>query len=152
MTEAEGTSVVSCEQFLEYLKTLAWCKQAKDVLIAVHKGTPEIIAMLPDHELKVYPSGMVVKLNKSVIHNFQENFDEGTPLPVVVAWKHEGVEIWYRRNKPAEFPYDAWMNKEASQERERVFIPAEEFPSDFVAAHGEQLAKVKGCPAIIPQH
>ncbi|HEY9713087.1 MAG TPA: hypothetical protein V6C72_06435 [Chroococcales cyanobacterium] len=152
MTEAEGTQI-SVAQFLEYLKTLPWCKQERDVLIAVHKGEPEIIAMLPDHEVKVYPSGMNVKLNKSVLHNFQEKYDEGAPLPVVVAWKKEGVEIWYRRAKPTEFPYDAWMDStHATQERERVFIPQEEFGPEFATAHADHLSKAKSCPTMIPQH
>lgn len=150
MTEAEG--IISCEAFLETLKSLPWCKQPQDVLVAVHKCTPDIVNIIKDYEIKVFPGGMFVKLNKSMVHTFQEKFDEGQPIPVVMVWKREGVEVWYRRLKSSEFPYDVWTNPADVSERERAFIPAAAFGDAFVAAHADAVARSKECPAMIPQY
>jgi len=152
MTEAEQTRLDSA-QLLDFLKSLAWCKQADETLVAVHKGTPEIIDMLKDNELRIFPGDMLVKMQKSTLHHFQTGFDDGTPLPVVLAWKSQGLEIWYRRNNPAEFPYDAWTNQALqSLERDRVFVPTEKFGADAAAAHAEIMGRVKECPSMIPPH
>jgi hypothetical protein len=152
MTEA-GETFVSCEQFLEVLKTLPWCKQENNVLVAVHKGVPEIIELMKDHEVKVYPGGVNVKMNKSLLHTFQEKFDEGQPLPVVVVWKMEGVEIWYRRHKPEQFPYDQWTDPAAAAyERERVFINASEFGTTYARLLRETGEKTKECPGMVPKY
>jgi hypothetical protein len=152
MTEAEGTSI-DCGQFLDFLKTQPWCKQGDDVLVAVAKGTPEIVDMMRDNELKVFPGNMLVKMQKSTLHSFTKANDDGEPLPVVLVWKSAGVEIWYRRHNPTEFPYDAWTNN-AMQilERERVLVPADKFPGEFQSAHSEILGRVKECPSMIPPH
>jgi hypothetical protein len=152
MTEAEGT-FVDCEQFLEFLKTQPWCKQGDNVLVAVTKATPEIIDMLRDNELKVFPGNMHVKMQKSTLHNFVTANEDGSPLPVVLAWKPTGVEIWYRRQNPTDFPYDAWTNQ-AMQilERDRVLVPADKFNADYAKIHADIVAKVKQCPAMIPPH
>jgi len=152
MTEAGETSV-SIENFVELLKTLPWCKQEGDVLVAVHKGTPEIVELMKDHEVKVFPGGINVKMNKSLLHSFQEKHDEGTPLPVVIVWKTEGVEIWYRRHKSEQFPYDQWTDPAAAAyERERVFIHAADFGSSFAGALAEVSARTKECPAMVPKY
>ncbi len=57
----EGTSTA---QLIDFLKTLPWCKQGSGVLVAVHKATAEIIELLTDNELTVYPSGMNIKMQK----------------------------------------------------------------------------------------
>lgn len=152
MTEAEGTAITT-EQFLEFLKKLPWCKQGTDVLVAVDKATPEIIDMFKDHELKVFPTAMTIKMNKSMLKEFQEKHADGMPLPVVVVWKTDGVYIWYRRHKSADFPYDGWTNAEAAAyERERVFIPAGEFGADYGPSHTDACGKSKECPTMIPPH
>jgi hypothetical protein len=152
MAEAEGT-FVGCANFVEHLKTQPWCKQGEDVLIAVGKATPEVVEAMKDQEVKVFPGGMTIKLNKSMFKEFQEKFDEGQPLPVVIVWKTEGVEIWYRRHKSSEFPYDGWTNQAAAAyERERVRIPAEQMGAEYAAAHADALSKAKACPSMIPPH
>lgn len=152
MTEAEETSV-GCEQFLEQLKVLPWCRQGESVLVAVHKGTPEVIEVMRGHEVKVFPGGVNVKINKSLLHSFQEKFDEGQPLPVVVVWKLEGVEIWYRRHKPEQFPYDTWNDPSAAAyERERVFIPASEMGEGYAQLLTETAGRTKECPTMVPQY
>lgn len=152
MTEAEGT-FVDCAQFLEFLKTQPWCKQGDEVLVAVAKATVEVIDMLREHELKVFPGNMLVKMQKSTLHNFTKANDDGEPLPVVLVWKAAGVEIWYRRHNPTEFPYDAWTNQSMQiLERDRVFIPADEFGANYSSSHSEIAGKVKECPTMIPPH
>lgn len=152
MTEAEGT-FVDCGQFLEFLKAQPWCKQGNDVLVAVAKATAEVIDMLRDNELKVFPGNMLVKMQKSTLHNFTKANDDGEPLPVVLVWKATGVEIWYRRHNPTEFPYDAWTNQSMQiLERERVFIPSDKFDAGYASSHNEILQRVKECPSMIPPH
>ncbi len=152
MTGAEGT-FVNTGNFLEILKALPWCKQRTNVLVAVHKATPEIIEIMQDHELRVFPGNLLVKMQKSTLNNMQQQFDEGQPLPVVVVWKEEGVEIWYRKHKASDFPYDAWNSDVAkAYEQERVFVPAEKMGARHKQLHAEHCAKSKECPAMIPAY
>lgn len=152
MTEAEGT-FVNCEHFVEVLKKLPWCRQGDSVLVAVEKCTPEHIEVMKDHECKVFPGGIAVKMNKSLLHSFQEKFDEGQPVPLVFVWKPEGVEIWYRRHKTQEFPYDMWMDPAAAAyERERVFIPAASLGTDVGNALQDVASRTKECPAMVPKY
>ena len=149
MTEGIYTS----EQLIDYLKVLPWCKQGDNVLVAVHKATPEIIELLSDNELKVFPSAMLVKMQKSTLHAMQQQFDDNQPMPVVVVWKPAGLEIWFRKQNSQEFPYDAWTNESlANLERDRVFVPAEKFGATFGASLLEQSAKTKECPTIVPAY
>lgn len=164
MTDSDGTAntaetaetTIKSDAFLEYLKALAWCKQGDNTLVAVHNGTPEIIEQLTDHEVKVFPGGITVKMQKSVLSNFQTKYDEGQPLPVVIVWKSEGVEIWYRKVKPTEFPYDAWSDTTAAAyEQERVLIPSEGIHKDqgsVASVHKEIAGKVAVCPAMMPDY
>jgi hypothetical protein len=152
MTEAEDT-FVSLEQFLETLKTLPWCRQGTDTLVAVHKCSPDILEIMKSHEVKVFPGGMNVKMNKSLVHSFQEKFDEGQPLPVVIVWKAEGVEIWYRRHNPEQFPYDSWTDAAAAgYERERVLVPAEEMGAAYASTLAEVAGRTNECPAMVPKY
>jgi hypothetical protein len=152
MAEAEGTTL-GCANFVEHLKALPWCKQGEDVLVAVGKATTEVIEAIRDQEVKVFPGGMTIKLNKSMLKHFQEKDDEGQPLPVVVVWKKEAVEIWYRRHKSSDFPYDGWTDSAAAAyERERVRIPAELMSDDYLASHADAVSRAKACPAMIPPH
>lgn len=152
MTDSEGTAVKS-ETFLEYLKTMPWCKQGDSVLVAVHKGTPEVIEQMTDHEVKVFPGGMTVKMQKSVLSNFQTKHDEGQPLPVVLVWKEEGVEIWYRKIKPTDFPYDAWSDTvAAAYEKERVLLPTASLGEQCQEVHKDILSKVNVCPSMMPDY
>ncbi|HEY9784153.1 MAG TPA: hypothetical protein V6D17_02040 [Candidatus Obscuribacterales bacterium] len=149
MSEAEGA--VTCESFLEFLKTLPWCKQGTDVLVAVHKITPEVIDVMKDHGASVYPGGVHVKLNKSFLHDLQNKFDDGQPLPAVLVWKPTQVEIWYRRHNPSEFPFDTWTNPvAAAHEKERVLVPVEDLGPRCGEYHGEIFGKAKECPSMIP--
>jgi len=152
MSETEGTAV-SAESLIEHLKNLPWCKQAGDVLVAVTQATPDVVDHLVGHEVKVFPGGLTVKMQKSVLSNFKSRFDEGQPLPVVIAWKSTGVEVWYRKHKPTEFPYDAWSDQAAAAyEQERVLIPAEEFGPTYADAHAAAAGKCKECPSIMPPY
>lgn len=152
MTESEST-VGTAESFVEYLKGLAWCKQGESILVAVHKATPEIIEHMKDHEVKVFPGRIAVKMQKSVLSNFQNKYDDGQPLPVVLVWKPEGLEIWYRKVKPTEFPYDAWSDSTAAAyEQERVFVPTSELADGSAAAHAELAAGAKACPSMMPSY
>ncbi|MBA3992616.1 MAG: hypothetical protein C0469_03755 [Cyanobacteria bacterium DS2.3.42] len=151
MSEAEGASAATCATFLEMLKTLPWCKQGTDVLVAVHKITPEIIEVIKDLGANVYPGGIHVKLNKSFLHDLQNKFDDGQPLPAVLVWKAQHVEIWYRRQNANEFPYDTWQNPQgAPQERECVLIPLETLGDGAANFQSEIAGKAKECPAMIP--
>lgn len=149
MSEAEGA--VTCEAFLEFLKGLPWCRQGTDVLVAVHKCTPEVIEVMQNHGASVFPGGVHVKLNKSFLHELQNKFDDGQPLPVVLVWKPQQVEIWYRRQNPNDFPYDTWTNPvAAAHEKERVLVPADELGPECAPAHSEIAEKSKECPSMIP--
>ncbi len=150
MSETEGTAV-STEALMEYLQKLPWCKQGEDVLVAVSPATPDVLDHLVNHEVKVFPGGLTVKMQKSVLSNFKQRYDEGQPLPVVIVWRPAGVEVWYRKLKPDQYPYDAWSDPTAAaHEQERVLLPAEEFGAGFVEAHSAMVGKTKACPSIMP--
>lgn len=151
MTEAVVTCLI-CDSFLEYLKNVPWCKQENDVLVAVQKCTPEIVVAFGDHEVRVYPGGTNVRMNKSWLAYLQEKNEEGTPLPILLMWRAQGVEMWYRRHNSWDFPYDMWSNPVAeAYERERVMLPAEHGGTKFHQYHKELLTKVKECPTQIPK-
>jgi hypothetical protein len=150
MTEAVQTCLI-CENFLDFLKGLPWCKQGNDVLVAVHKCTPEFIVAFGDHEVKVFPGGTNVKINKSWLSYLQEKNSEGNPLPILLVWKPKGVELWYRRHKSWEFPYDTFQSDVAgAYEKERVFLPAEHGGAKFLQYHSELMGSCKECPTAIP--
>lgn len=150
MAEAVRTCV-SCENFLEFLKTIPWCKQGDNTLVAVHNCTPDIIEAIKDHEVKVYPGGMQIKLNLSWLLYLTEKSDEGRPLPVLLVWKPEAIELWYRRSKSWDFPYDSWSDPAAAAyDKERVRFPADHISAKYAQYHQEILAKAKVCPSLIP--
>lgn len=151
MTEAVVTCII-CDSFLDYLKDLAWCKQEDNTLVAVQKCTAEIIVAFGDHEVKVFPGGTSVKVNKSWLAQLQEKVEEGTPLPILLVWKQHGVELWYRRHNSMDFPYDSWTNPvAAAYERERVLLPAEHGGAKFKACFNDLLTRAKECPPQIPK-
>lgn len=150
MTEATGTSVVF-HGFLDFLKTVAWCKQEPDTLVAVHNCTPEIIVILADREAKLFPGGISVKINKSWLTALQEHYSEGNPIPLLLIWKKEYVEISYRRHKSWEFPYDSWVDPAAAAyEREIVRIPANQDTETFSQYYQSVLERASACPSAIP--
>lgn len=150
MTEASTTSLVF-ESFLDFLKTLPWCKQESGALVAVQKCTPELIVTMSDREARVYPGGAPIKINKSWLTTLQEKNADGNPIPVLLIWKSDSLELWYRRHKSHDFPYDAWQNPVAeAYERECIKIPASAGGAKFVQFHTELLASVKSCPQAIP--
>ena len=140
-------------EFVQYLKTLPWCRQESGHLVAVHKLTSEIIEVVRESEVKLYPGGMVVKLPRSVLMGLQKSSDDGQPLPAVLVWKVEGVEIWFRRQKSSDFPYDTWTDPAAlTIERERAMVLAEKLGSEGTTAFAEMAEKSKECPAMIPAY
>jgi hypothetical protein len=150
MTEAVGTCLI-CDNLLEFLKTLPWCKQEGDILVAVHTCTPELIVAFTDHEARVFPGGTKIKINKSWLAYLQEKNGEGTPLPILLVWRSHGIELWYRQHKSWDFPYDMWKNPVAqAYEREQVLLPASHVSHKFKQYHQDILQKVKACPANIP--
>lgn len=152
MSETEGTAV-STEALLTHLQTLPWCKQGEDVLVAVAKATPDIVDHLANHSVKMFPGGMTVKMQKSVLTNFKQRIDEEQPLPVVIVWRPSVVEVWYRKNKPDQYPYDAWSDPAAAaHEQEIVLLPAEEFGAGYADAHAAIVSKVKACPSMMPPY
>jgi hypothetical protein len=152
MTESEGT-VVTPASFTEHLKHLPWCKQGDDVLVAVDKAGPDIIEFMKDREVKVFPGDISVKMQKSVLTHFKQKFDEDEPLSVVIVWRSAGIEIWYRKTKPSEYPYDAWSGgAAAAYEQERVIIPLAELSEDAASVHAELAAKSNACPSMMPPY
>lgn len=150
---SDAVSQAQAQVFLEYLKALPFCRQENDSLVAIHKLTSEVIEAIREHEVKLFPGGMVVKLPRSVLMGLQKHSDEDQPLPAVIVWKKEGVEIWFRRQKSADFPYDTWTDPAAvAMERERAFIGAEHFGADFVQQHAAQREKAQACPSMIPPY
>ena len=150
MSETSSPSLVF-ESFLEFIKNLAWCKQQEAVLVAVQPCTPEIIVVLSDREARVYPGGTPIKINKSWLSTLQEKNAEGTPVPLLIVWKSESLEIWYRRQKSHDFPYDTWQSAAAeAYEKECVRIPASVGGEKFKQYHTELVAKAKACPSVIP--
>jgi hypothetical protein len=139
--------------FIEYLKHLPWCRQESGTLVAVYKLTSEVIEVVRESEVKIYPGGMVVKLPRSVLMGLQKSSDDGQPLPAVLVWKTEGVEIWFRRQKSTDFPYDTWTDPGAlGIEREKGFVTNEKLGADAAAAFAEMSGKAKECPAMIPPY
>src|SRR5262249_14216002 len=127
-------------------------KQADNILVAVQKCTPEFVVAFGDHEVKVFPGGTSVRMNKSWLAYLQEKNEEGTPLPILLIWRPEGVEMWYRRHNSWDFPYDTWTNAIAeAYERERVFLPADHGGAKFNQYHSEILGRCKECPPQIPK-
>ncbi len=139
--------------FADMLKTLPWCKQGESTLVAVHKAIPEVIFMLPDREVKVFPGGVAIKMQKSTVSHFQKSYDDGEPSNIVVVAKPDGVEVWFRKVKPTEFPYDCWSGGAASAyEQQRVFIPADDLGNDYGNMHAELAGKCKECPTMMPPY
>lgn len=150
MTETSTPSLVF-DSFLDFIKNLAWCKQGDSVLVAVQPCTPEIVVALSDGEARVFPGGTRIKINKSWLSTLQEKSAEGTPVPLLMVWKAECLEIWYRRQKSHEFPYDTWQSALAdAYEKECVSIPASAGGEKYSQYHQEVLAKAKACPSVIP--
>lgn len=109
--------------------------------------------MVRENEVKLFPGGMTVKLPRSVLMGLQKHSDEGQPLPAVLVWKPEALEIWFRRQKSSDFPYDTWTDPSAlAIERERAHVPAEKIGPNSSSAHAELLAKANACPAMIPPY
>lgn len=139
--------------FLAYLKTLPWCKQENGSLVAVHKLTSDVIEAIREHEVKLYPGGMTVKLPRSVLMGLQKQCDDGQPLPAVLVFKKEGVELWFRRTKPEGFPFDTWSDPSAlTIEREKGFVPIDSMGGEAHSAYAEILAKANACPAMMPPY
>ncbi len=151
MTEAVVTCLI-CESFLEFLKERAWCKQGDDTLVCVQPCTAEIVVAFGDHEVKVYPGGTAVRLNKSWLTQLQQKTAEGTPIPILLVWRSQGLEMWYRRTNSLGFPYDTWSDPVAdAYERERVFLPAEHGGAKFSQYYAEVLGRANACPPQIPK-
>lgn len=139
------------QSFLEVLNSIPWCKQGEAVLVAVHKCGPEILDVMKDHEARVFPGNINVKINKSKLHEFRSKFDEGQPVPILLVWKSEFVEIWFRTHKSEEFPYDIWSDeKAAAYERECVTVPAAQLGPTSGQAFQQHIASAKPCPSMIP--
>lgn len=151
MTNTTSASSLVFDSFLDFIKNLAWCKQGDSVLVAVCNCTPEIIVALSDREARVYPGGTPVKINKSWLSTLQEKNAQGTPVPLLLVWKSEQLEIWYRRHKSQDFPYDTWQDPvAAAYERECVRIPASQGGEKYRLCLEEVLSRAKSCPAMIP--
>ncbi len=139
--------------FTEMLKTLPWCKQGDSTLVAVHKAIPEVIFMLPDREVKVFPGGMAIKMQKSTVSNFQKANDDGEPMNIVIVAKPGHVEVWFRKLAPTEYPYDGWSGgPAAAYEQQRALIPGESLGDEYVKLHAELVEKCKACPTMMPPY
>lgn len=139
------------QDFLECLKGLAWCKQGDNALIAVHKCTPEIIAIMKERSVRVFPGGMTVKANKSWLHSMKDQYEDGLAVPLLLVWKQQGLELWYRRHKPMDFPYDTWSNSAAAAyEKEQVLVTAQDLDPQLDKLFGDLLGSAKACPSVIP--
>ena len=155
MADADST-YVSSEDFLEILNQLPWCQQAQSkqndaVLVAVHKCIPEVIEIIKEHEVRVFPGGITIKLNKSTLSNFQDRFDDGQPIPIVVVWRKEVVEIYFRQHKPDDFPYDAWSNPLAqTYETECAIVPKSSLGQKYSEYFEAHLKSANACPTMIP--
>ncbi len=142
---------VSCEQFLDYLDKLPWCKQGDSTLVAVHHCSPEVIETIKHHDLKVFPGGLRIKWNKSTLHMLESKFQEGEPVPLLLVWKADGTEISFRTHKSADFPYDSWNNPAGeAYEREAVFIGADELGKAVSTCFHKHLDDAKICPTTVP--
>jgi hypothetical protein len=144
----------SCEQFLDHLDKLPWCKQGDSKLVAVHHCSPEVIEVLRshDHDVKVNPGGVHIKLNKSTINTLQEKCEAGEAIPLLLIWIDGGVELSFRTHKSSEFPYDMWQNPAAAAyETESIFISAQELGERVSECFKKHLLQAKTCPTNIPQ-
>lgn len=140
-------------EFLAYLKSLPWCKQDNGSLVAVHKLTSEVIEAVREHEVTIHPGGMVVKLPRSVLMGLQKQCDDNQPLPAVLVFKHEGVDIWFRRAKSEGFPFDTWNDPAAlTIEREKGFVPMKALGADGQSVYQDILGKANACPAMMPPY
>ncbi len=142
-----------CEKFLQHLDNVAWCKQNESKLVAVDHCSPAVIAVLKghDHDLKVYPGAVHIKLDKSMLAMLEEKYAEEEPVPLLLIWTKDGVEMSFRIHRSMDFPYDMWQNPAAAAyERESVFIVAEELGKDFLSCFNKHIAKAKVCPSTIP--
>jgi hypothetical protein len=149
MAEAVETCT-QCETFVEFLRALPWCKQGEDVLVAVHKCTPEVIDAFGDHEVAVYPGGIRVKPQKSFLSEMRQQYEEGVPYPALFVWKQDGVHISYRRHKTFDYPYDTWTDPlAAAYEREQLTLPASHCAA-FGEYHEDICTNAKVCPTVIP--
>ena len=136
---------------MEYVSSLSWCRQANGALVAVHKFAPEIIDVISDLELRVFPGGMRVKPLKSWTQHLEQQNTDGVPVPNLLVWRPEGFEIWYRRHKELDFPYDAWNDPAAAAyEKEQLLLPAQNGGDKFKRLREEIIAKAKDCPTAIP--
>jgi hypothetical protein len=137
---------------LDYLDKLPWCKQADQTLVAVHHCSPEIIEMFKHHEVKVYPGNLRIKLDKATLHMLESKFKEGEPIPVLLVWKKEGIELSFRTYKSSDFPYDTWENPAAeAYERETIFIEAQELGETMLNCFEKHLNSAQACPTRIPK-
>ncbi len=151
MTETGAPSLLF-ESLLEFIRNLAWCKQGETVLLAVQPCTSELIVALSDREARIYPGGTQIKINKSWLSTLQEKNAEGTPVPLLIVWKIDCLEIWYRRHKCHDYPYDIWQNPAADTfEKECVRIAGSNFGEKFTQYMQDSLTKSKTCPSIIPK-
>jgi hypothetical protein len=143
---------VSCEQFLDYLDKLPWCKQSEATLVAVHQCTPEVIEVIKHHDVKVYPGHMIIKMNKSTLHMLEDKFRQEEPLPLLIVWKKDGLEMSFRTHNSADFPYDTWNNPAGeAYEREAVFIAAEELGPKVANCFNKHINGAKICPTTVPK-
>ncbi len=118
---------VSCENFLDYLDKLPWCKQGESTLVAVHHCSSEAIDTFKCHEVRVYPGGLKIKLDKSTMHMLESKFKEGEAVPLLLVWKEDGIEMSFRTHKSTDYPYDTWDNPAAAAyERKAIIIPIQE--------------------------
>lgn len=151
MSDTAKSPVETYEQFLAVLDTIPWCKQGEGVLVAVHKGVPELLDVMKDHEAKVFPGNIAVKINKSTLHEFRKKNDEGRPVPVLLVWRAESVEIWFRTHKSEDFPYDTWSDaKAAAYEKECVTVPNSTIGETAKQCYERHIASAKACPTMIP--
>jgi hypothetical protein len=146
-----ATAPQAYEQFLAVLDSIPWCKQGDAVLVAVHKCIPEVLEVIKDHEAKVFPGHLSVKINRSTLHEFRNKHEEGRPVPILLVWRPDSVEVWFRTHKSEEFPYDTWSDpKAAAYERECVSVPTSLLGAKSVSCFQQHVMKSKPCPATIP--
>jgi hypothetical protein len=143
---------ISCELFLDYLDKLPWCKQEENTLVAVHHCSPEVIDTFKHHDVKVYPGGLQIKLNKSTTHMLESKFEQGEAVPLLLVWKEAGIEMSFRTHKSSDFPYDTWENPAAAAyEREAILIESQELGQRVSNCFKKHLMSAKSCPSRIPK-
>lgn len=151
MSEAVSTDI-DYERFLDSLKELPWCKQGDSTLVAVHKCTPEVIDVMQNKPVKVYPGGIPVKTSKSWLTQLKAKFEDGMAVPLLMVWRACALELWYRRHKSADFPYDTWTSSAAAAyEKEQVCITTADAGGKLGDIYQELMEKVPACPASIPE-